>query len=76
MRGICEVFEFVVVERRRKCPSGDRPKTDVLFSNKVGGPQSTMAIRPTVVPIRILIRMTVVPIRILIHMTAIISASS
>ena len=31
----------------------------------------TLAIRTTVVPIRILIRTTVVPIRILIHMTGI-----
>ena len=36
----------------------------------------TMAIRTTVVPIRILIRTTVVPIRILIRTTAIISALS
>ena len=36
----------------------------------------TVAIRTTVVPIRILIRTTVVPIRILIRTTAIISALS
>ena len=43
----------------------------IIISNMM-----TMAIRTTVVPIRILIRTTVVPIRILIRTTAIISALS
>ena len=60
-------------------PSGCYPKK--LFSlinprQDSQGISTTMAIRTTVVPIRILIRTTFVPIRILIRTTAIISALS